>query len=333
MPDDNFEAWIETTYSAADNGAVNDNYVLTAGLVSSLQNIISVDINSANTPGPIFDLTGIEDFRAISYNINDLNITHLDLTDLNNYNVNNFYNTNLIISDNQFLEEIIFPSNDSIKTLRVQNNDSLQNIVFHPGLFFSQFILTSCRNFCKLNLMGNIIDFGVSNSTQIALSDLYKLTEIDFSAIYSAPYQTPVYINQLWYIDASFNIVPANIQRLNFNGPVSVYNWDLTNTDFSNLPAPLPLRYNYIPCIEFASSADASYCAGSNEWPDSATYSTNCYTPVSCQVSTSISEASSQNRELYKVIDILGRNSKGRTNQPLFYIYTDGTVEKKMVIE
>ena len=32
VPDDNFEAWIETTYPAADNGAANDNYVLTAGL-------------------------------------------------------------------------------------------------------------------------------------------------------------------------------------------------------------------------------------------------------------------------------------------------------------
>jgi len=30
VPDNNFESWIETTYPAADNGAINDNYVLTA---------------------------------------------------------------------------------------------------------------------------------------------------------------------------------------------------------------------------------------------------------------------------------------------------------------
>ena len=38
------------------------------------------------------------------------------------------------------------------------------------------------------------------------------------------------------------------------------------------------------------------------------------------------------NRELKKVTDLLGRETK-QTNQPLFYIYDDGTVEKRIVIE
>jgi len=38
------------------------------------------------------------------------------------------------------------------------------------------------------------------------------------------------------------------------------------------------------------------------------------------------------NKELLKIIDLLGRETK-QTNQPLFYIYDDGTVEKRMVIE
>jgi len=36
--------------------------------------------------------------------------------------------------------------------------------------------------------------------------------------------------------------------------------------------------------------------------------------------------------DLLKITDILGREKKG-TNQPLFYIYDDGTVEKKIIIE
>jgi hypothetical protein len=40
----------------------------------------------------------------------------------------------------------------------------------------------------------------------------------------------------------------------------------------------------------------------------------------------------SSNRKLEKVVDVLGRETK-QTNQPLFYIYDDGTVEKKMIIE
>ena len=43
---------------------------------------------------------------------------------------------------------------------------------------------------------------------------------------------------------------------------------------------------------------------------------------------TAINEHTS-NKELIKVINILGRETKGTKNEPLFYIYDDGTVEKK----
>ena len=39
------------------------------------------------------------------------------------------------------------------------------------------------------------------------------------------------------------------------------------------------------------------------------------------------------NRKLVKVIDVLGHESKVTTNKPLFYIYDDGAVEKKLIIE
>ena len=38
-------------------------------------------------------------------------------------------------------------------------------------------------------------------------------------------------------------------------------------------------------------------------------------------------------KDLIKIIDVLGRQTKHLKNQPLFYIYDDGTVEKKMIIE
>ena len=38
-------------------------------------------------------------------------------------------------------------------------------------------------------------------------------------------------------------------------------------------------------------------------------------------------------KELLKVIDVLGKETLHRVDQPLFYIYDDGTVEKKIVIE
>ena len=47
---------------------------------------------------------------------------------------------------------------------------------------------------------------------------------------------------------------------------------------------------------------------------------------------TAINEYTS-NKELINVTDILGRETKGTKNEPLFYIYDDGTVEKKINIE
>ena len=43
-------------------------------------------------------------------------------------------------------------------------------------------------------------------------------------------------------------------------------------------------------------------------------------------------EEHTTNKELLKVTDLFGRETK-QTNQPLFYIYDDGTVEKKLIIE
>ncbi len=38
-------------------------------------------------------------------------------------------------------------------------------------------------------------------------------------------------------------------------------------------------------------------------------------------------------RELLEVVDVLGRKIKYYTNQPLFYIYNEGTLERKIIIE
>jgi hypothetical protein len=42
--------------------------------------------------------------------------------------------------------------------------------------------------------------------------------------------------------------------------------------------------------------------------------------------------STSQSKRLIRVTDVLGRETKGTKNEPLFYIYDDGTVEKRIVI-
>ena len=76
---------------------------------------------------------------------------------------------------------------------------------------------------------------------------------------------------------------------------------------------------------------DPNYSTISANWgwgelnPPQYNYSTNCGWP-------SAIEEHHTNKELLKVTDLLGRETK-QTNQPLFYIYDDGTVEKRIIIE
>ena len=59
---------------------------------------------------------------------------------------------------------------------------------------------------------------------------------------------------------------------------------------------------------------------------------TECIYPFYIAGTTSIEEESI-NKELLNAIDILGRDIEERKNTPLFYIYDDGTVEKRIIIE
>lgn len=56
-----------------------------------------------------------------------------------------------------------------------------------------------------------------------------------------------------------------------------------------------------------------------------------CDTTVGTEEPEVLSEL--QNRKLLRIVDILGREVKEQANQVLFYQYTDGSVEKKMIVE
>jgi hypothetical protein len=50
-------------------------------------------------------------------------------------------------------------------------------------------------------------------------------------------------------------------------------------------------------------------------------------------LTTSISEENTTNKQLIRITDMLGRNASASTNATLFYIYDDGSVEKKMILK
>ena len=51
-----------------------------------------------------------------------------------------------------------------------------------------------------------------------------------------------------------------------------------------------------------------------------------------CNNTTSISEENTRNKQLIRTTDILGRNANTINNGPLFYIYDDGSIEKRIIL-
>ena len=93
---------------------------------------------------------------------------------------------------------------------------------------------------------------------------------------------------------------------------------NLQNGSNSNLDLWLYGNLNLI-CVQ----VDNVVWATSNWQPDSWTsFSANC--------NTTLVEEHTTNKEILRTIDLLGRKTK---NNPLFYIYDDGTVEKRITIE
>ena len=60
---------------------------------------------------------------------------------------------------------------------------------------------------------------------------------------------------------------------------------------------------------------------------------TACIYPFNISIGTIDISEINKNRNVFKIIDILGRETTPKPNQPLFYIYDDGTVEKRIAIE
>ena len=70
-----------------------------------------------------------------------------------------------------------------------------------------------------------------------------------------------------------------------------------------------------------------------NDWHSGGPTYTSCSFPINF-TSTGLSEISNfSDKRLIKVTDILGREVSEQRNTPLFYIYNDGTLEKRIIIE
>ena len=271
VPDDNFEQkLINLGY---DN--ILDDSVTTA----SIDTITFLLLMG----GSIADLTGIEDFTAL---------TELDC--------NNNQLTSLDVSNNTSLIDLKCSSNQ-LTSLDISNNTALGYLNCEEN----QLIILDISNntnlvrlFCHYNQLTGI---DLSNNTALIYlrCDNNQIISLDVSGV-SSLYGLACSNNQLISLDL------RNGNNINMN-PACADN---------------PNLY----CIDVDNETWAT-----DNWNNIGHHiDTHHYFNNNCSI-TGIEEHTT-NKELLKVTDILGRETK-EINQLLFYIYDDGTVEKRITIE
>jgi len=113
-------------------------------------------------------------------------------------------------------------------------------------------------------------------------------------------------------IDANGDTIQAGNMNLfgAINFDTTWYNYSLSNAIFPAYPLTMYFVYS-----------------------DGSLVTDTCILTYNSTPTAIIDINASSNRKLISIVDVLGRESKGTRNEPLFFIFDDGTVEKQIIIE
>lgn len=120
-------------------------------------------------------------------------------------------------------------------------------------------------------------------------------------------------------VDIGLSTYPDAFGLHIFTSELPQYDWGLVETVFQ---APADIKH--ITCIPVL-APKKSFIEKNSVFLDNFVLSTDTTLSVSVQ-------ELHKPKQLLRIVDVLGRESKPQLNVPLFYIYDDGTVEKKIVV-
>ena len=337
VPDNNFEDYLETHREngaivnigsplSMGNGIANDDSVTTA----NIEWVMELDVSNQD----IADLTGIEDFHYLENLYCDSNqITILDLSqNINLRHVECSYSPNLTsvnVDSLIFLEHLFCQNNNHLTSLSMRYSGAApMGSVSHSNINLSH------NNLETIDWFGADIDDLFCKDNQLTS---LSLLHVDFNG----------------YLDCSKNLITSlTIGASDIDGLICDSNFittlDISNSDIDeilichNNPYLTNLNIQNGKNIEIHDLSifntpqltcikvdDSIYAA--NTWTvANGNIDPQHYFSNNCSGTTSIQEHTT-NKELLKVTDLLGRETKGTKNEILFYIYDDGTVEKKIV--
>ena len=170
--------------------------------------------------------------------------------------------------------------------------------------------------------LDDVFDDSVYTSAIDTVLTLYLSNNgiIDLTGIEDFSQLTDLFCNGNQIIDLDLSNNP-NLVELNCNDNL-LTSLDVRNGNNSGLWYFTAVNNPQLYCIAVNDIAYANY----NWLKDSGcVFSSNC--------GTSSVEDHQSNRILIKVLDVFGRSVAPKSNMPLMYIYDDGTVEKRIILD
>jgi hypothetical protein len=362
IPDINFKAYLVGNTAINTNGdseiQVSEASVFNGAFLCGGMNIA--------------DLTGIQAFILLdTLKCNDNQLTSIDVSNMPNLihlvcSFNQLTNlnisgataltfldcggnqlTSLDVSLNTALLEI-WCNYNQLTSLELSNNTALTFLSCYSNQLTSLNVsgATALTQLSCSNSQLTILDVSTNTALTHLSCNSNQLTSLDVSGATALAYLVCRY-NQLTSLDVSgatslayldcrdnfqlkcLDISGAtNLNELKCNDML-LEQLNTKNGNWQNLQ--IDALNNNLTCVEVDNLGYAN-----NNWVGSfdgfVTFSTDCNYANPCTTVSSIQELST-NKELLKVTDLLGRETKGTKNEILFYIYDDGTVEKRIVIE
>ena len=220
-------------------------------------------------------------------------------------------NISSLVLDNNTLLTNLHCSSNNLTDLDVSNNTQLSNLQ------------------CEGNILSTL-SFDVSLTSLDCFNN--QLSSLDLSNNPNLTFLNCSYNNLDW-----IDLRNGNNQALvnpNFTGNplLSCLNVDDPPTSDDDWPWDDPWSVYSTSCDPINSwNCVSNDCLGDSTGQGTYTVLGDCQT--SCGFSSVLDNKSNSTKELIKVIDILGRHTEQTNETILFYIYDNGTVEKRITIE
>tara|TARA_Y100001934_G_C12133565_1_gene669022 strand:+ start:31 stop:912 length:882 start_codon:yes stop_codon:yes gene_type:complete len=213
--------------------------------------------------------------------------------------------TTVDLSSNTYLVCLISEDNGEIQSYNLSNNTALEYLDIGGNLALTYIDLSA-------NTALKYLDCGENDLINLNLSNN---TALEYFSCHSC--------HSLTSLDLSNN---NNLDSLFLLHTNSLYSLDIRNGNNTNMVLSTYGATN-LTCINVddVAWANANWTVANFNIDPQHYFSTNC--------PPSAIDEHFTNKELHKVTDLLGRETKGKTNEPLFYIYDDGTVEKRITID